>query len=277
VSARLSDAVTTYTQRAVSDTLQSNVEFNGEAGLKPKIIRTPTGKCCEWCAKLIGTYTYPVENDDVYRRHDNCRCQVLYDPGDGKLENVHTGEWVQDEEALNERIKKDLVSRNIEKIKGNDILEVGGNGVNASTGFKGNRVLRSKIIKEASEAEHPVYAADLRRVSKNIKKQEGLYDVVIHGSSYYVEYEKKYLFGADTLAMIINGRKDWQGDNIRLLSCSTGKRGKDGNCLAQQLSNILKVDVCAPKDDLHISLSGRMTVGRERLSLEEGMERFTPK
>ncbi|WP_205422898.1 hypothetical protein [Granulicatella sp. zg-ZJ] len=57
-------------------------------GLSPKIIRTHTGNCCDWCRNLAGVYDYPKVPKDVYRRHGNCRCTVDYKPGDGKKQNV---------------------------------------------------------------------------------------------------------------------------------------------------------------------------------------------
>ena len=40
------------------------------------------------------------------RRHENCRCVVEYDPGDGKKQNVYSKKWV-DLEKKQERIRLD--------------------------------------------------------------------------------------------------------------------------------------------------------------------------
>lgn len=101
----LGDPVRTFSQSVVDDTLRANVDFQGKAGLSPKIIRKATGKCCKWCQQLAGTYRYPVENRDVYRRHNNCRCVVMYDPADGskKMRNIHTKQWtdpVEDDKLI---------------------------------------------------------------------------------------------------------------------------------------------------------------------------------
>ena len=77
----------------VTNVLKANVEFQGEAGLKPKITRTHEVKACKWCRNLAGTYSYPELPHDVYRRHERCRCRVTYDPGDGKKQDVHTKQW----------------------------------------------------------------------------------------------------------------------------------------------------------------------------------------
>lgn len=82
--------VKNFSQAVVDDTIRANVNFQGQTGLRPKIIRKSERKCCDWCANLAGEYDYPDVPDDVYRRHENCRCTVEYDPGQGRRQNVHT-------------------------------------------------------------------------------------------------------------------------------------------------------------------------------------------
>lgn len=89
----LDEPVKNFTQNIVDESIRQNSEFQGQAGLQPKIVRKLAGGCCEWCAALAGTYTYPDVPKDVYRRHRFCRCTVEYDPGTGKVQNVHTKGW----------------------------------------------------------------------------------------------------------------------------------------------------------------------------------------
>lgn len=91
----LDEPVRNFSMSVVDDTLRENVEFHGNAGLSPVIVRRTRGKSCKWCANLAGVYTYPVISREVYQRHENCRCTVEYDPKDGrrKRQNVHTKEW----------------------------------------------------------------------------------------------------------------------------------------------------------------------------------------
>lgn len=95
----LDEPVKTFSREAVDETLRRNVEFQGKAGMAPKIIRRTAGHCCEWCSRLAGTYSYPDTPKDVYRRHDYCRCVVEYDPGDGRRQNVHTKRWTEPEDS----------------------------------------------------------------------------------------------------------------------------------------------------------------------------------
>ncbi|MCD7917628.1 MAG: hypothetical protein LUF84_04085 [Clostridiales bacterium] len=89
----LGEPVRTFSRSVVDDTLKTNAEFQSRSGLQPKIVRKAEFKCCEWCSALAGTYEYPNVPDDIYRRHENCRCTVEYDPGDGRRQNVWTKQW----------------------------------------------------------------------------------------------------------------------------------------------------------------------------------------
>lgn len=92
VRPQLIRAVETFSQSVVDDTVRANVDFQGRAGLRPVVRRTSTGRCCDWCRTMVGTYEYPVARE-VYRRHENCRCGVTYDPGDGRRQNVYSKRW----------------------------------------------------------------------------------------------------------------------------------------------------------------------------------------
>ena len=81
----------------VDDFAHDNADFAYEAGLTPTIQRTAYSKCCEWCDALAGIYNYEDvrdRNNDVFRRHDNCRCLVMYTPaGSKRRQNVRTRSW----------------------------------------------------------------------------------------------------------------------------------------------------------------------------------------
>lgn len=86
--------IKTFCLNIIDESVKANAEFQSKSGLCPKIIRKASHQCCEWCSRLAGTYSYPDNvPQDVYRRHENCRCVVEYDPGSGKRQNVHTKQW----------------------------------------------------------------------------------------------------------------------------------------------------------------------------------------
>lgn len=92
VAYALGEPVVNFMSCIVDDTVKANARFQRDAGLSPKIKRTATGGCCEWCRKLAGTYDYNDVSDtgnNVFRRHQYCRCLVEYDGG-GDLQNVYS-------------------------------------------------------------------------------------------------------------------------------------------------------------------------------------------
>lgn len=119
----MKEPIVNYSQAVVDSTLQKNVEFQGKSGLTPKVTRRTTGKACKSCAELAGSYEYPDVPKNVYQRHQNCRCIVEYDPGNGRKQNAHTKQWKTQEEYDRIEARKiagliaedDEIMRNIRK------------------------------------------------------------------------------------------------------------------------------------------------------------------
>ncbi len=104
----LEEPIVHFSQSVVDDTIKLNAEFHAKAGLQPQITRTVSGhKPCKWCKNLAGTYDYYDAPDDIYRRHDRCRCIVEYEPGNGKRQDVWSKKWNNyDKEEKIERRKQ---------------------------------------------------------------------------------------------------------------------------------------------------------------------------
>lgn len=115
-----------------------------------------------------------------------------------------------------------------------------------------NREERKEIIKKGISVEKPIFDnGSLAKYYQYTEKENGYYDVVMHGKSDAVSFYGK-LIDYQTLGAIIVGRSDYQkGTPIRLFSCSTGK---GENSFAENLSKMLGVEVKAPNQDIHISL-----------------------
>ena len=85
------------------DFIDSNAKFRSEVGLKATLVRKAEPNCCEWCAALEGEYEYGNAPDDIYRRHEFCRCSVTYKSGK-KAQNVWTKrQWESSSEDLERR------------------------------------------------------------------------------------------------------------------------------------------------------------------------------
>ncbi len=89
----LKEPIVNFSQSVIDDMIQTNVEFQAKSGLHPKITRRVVGRACKWCKSLAGSFEYSQTPDDIYRRHENCRCTVDYDPGSGKKQDVWSKQW----------------------------------------------------------------------------------------------------------------------------------------------------------------------------------------
>lgn len=104
----LDDPIINFSQSIVDDGIKANAEFHAKSGLKPKITRRVSGHACEWCQNLSGTYDYYEAPDDIYRRHERCRCTVDYQPGDGRQQDVWSKQWKDPKKEEKISVRKTL-------------------------------------------------------------------------------------------------------------------------------------------------------------------------
>lgn len=115
----LGEPMVNFSQSVVDDTVRTNAEFQAKAGFGPKIIRKPDSKPCDWCKNLVGEYDYYDVSDqgnDVFRRHDSCKCTVIFEPRKGKSTKVHVGnegkrKYIKDEYGGYELAKEERIKR----------------------------------------------------------------------------------------------------------------------------------------------------------------------
>ncbi len=119
------------------------------------------------------------------------------------------------------------------------------------------RETKKAIVQRGISEAVPVFADDTENNKfgswvKQIPKEEGKYDVGLHGWETFTEFFGEPI-DAYTLAQIIRQREDYEkGTPIRLFSCYTGMTETTGNCVAQLLANELGVVVEAPSDVLNV-------------------------
>ena len=104
---KIKEPVVTCCQSFYDDFIKRNAKFRCDAGKTEYIIRISTAKCCEWWTSIAGKYNYEDVSDtgnNVFRRHQRCRCAVIFADGTGKRQDVHSKkEWMADPETLEER------------------------------------------------------------------------------------------------------------------------------------------------------------------------------
>ena len=99
----LGEPIINNSESFADDFVEANASFRQNVGLKAKIIRTAAANCCKWCSDLEGTYDYDNRPDDIFRRHENCRCIVTYQ-SEKTSQNVWTKRtWTTSKEELERR------------------------------------------------------------------------------------------------------------------------------------------------------------------------------
>lgn len=97
IKRRANTGVANVSQGFHDSYIKVNASFRNDAGLKVYINRETDGKCCEWCTKIAGRYSYGTEPDDIYRRHDNCGCTVTYENGKQRQDVWSKRSWTAPE------------------------------------------------------------------------------------------------------------------------------------------------------------------------------------
>ena len=102
IAVALNKPVITNVMQNVDEWVETNADFQADAGMKPIIVRTWSGsypshdtKHTDWCESLAGTWKYGQEPKDVYRRHAGCTCTVEYFPNKkskGRITALSKGE-----------------------------------------------------------------------------------------------------------------------------------------------------------------------------------------
>ena len=112
----LNEPVITNALSIVDEGVRTNADLHYNMGYKPVIVRRASFKCCDWCRRLAGIREYsPTMDRDIFRRHQNCRCVVVYDPrnGDGKVQDVYSKDW---ENKRNNQIEQTVSKKNMKKL-----------------------------------------------------------------------------------------------------------------------------------------------------------------
>lgn len=96
ITRRMSNVAETVVNSFSDRYMETNAALYSSAGFETYIERTDDGKCCPWCSKMAGRYEYPDKTPkDVFRRHDNCGCRVVWVSGNMR-QDVHSKEtWEQ--------------------------------------------------------------------------------------------------------------------------------------------------------------------------------------
>lgn len=110
----LGEPIINYSMSVVDDGIQKNAEATSKIGLKAYIIREAESSGtkavkrgnktyryivpCRWCADLAGKYDYEDvkgKGNDVYRKHEGCRCHITYVQGTRREDTWTHATWTE--------------------------------------------------------------------------------------------------------------------------------------------------------------------------------------
>lgn len=89
IKARMGEPVANCSHSFADDFIKANALYREKAGMRTYLKRTLVGGACPYCVRLAGTYDYGDAPDDIYKRHDSCRCTVTF-YSEKVRQNVHT-------------------------------------------------------------------------------------------------------------------------------------------------------------------------------------------
>lgn len=118
VQRRMDEPVRNISQSFMDDFVKANANFRYRSGIETKITRKLQGKACAWCKNLAGSYSYPDVPQDVYRRHDNCRCTVTFHSGRKRQDVWNKNTWSEpDQMEQRKTIGLELTKRTRQQAK----------------------------------------------------------------------------------------------------------------------------------------------------------------
>ena len=167
----LDDPIVNLSQSVVDDSIRENSEFQAKAGLRPKLIRRVSGHGCAWCRNLSGSYDYGDAPEDIYRRHDNCRCTVDFQPSSGRRQNVWSKKWYKSQNDAKIEVRKNIGvlvesgAKNYARDESTDFL------------FSKEHVRRQKYaFTQYDEIKNSDQNLEKRKIYSNIRKYKSMSD-----------------------------------------------------------------------------------------------------
>lgn len=279
VDPTVEDSVTKRRARAGSDTIvksahdgfiRKNATFRNDAGLTCYIIREGSN-CCKWCSDVAGKYKFGTQPDDIFRRHDNCDCTIIYDGqvlrGKQNADGSRSKTWEEVPNADSSYNPTVLSPEEAERLQAKNQPKILTNGVNGGT--MGLRQGQDYSVAGLMFISH---RDDLYQFAEKVPALPDFEDIVFHAdrNSFLIlnpdtgDIEKR--LSPKNVADLLRNSNNYGGGDIRLLSCQSGYGGD--NSLAQELANELNVKVLAPTEILAIDNTGKTFVSDNQLLID---------
>lgn len=133
------EPVINYSMSVVDEGIEANAKATSKIGLKAYIIREAEAHGsrsikrgnktyryqipCRWCSDLAGRYDYDDVRDtgnDVYRKHEGCRCQITYVNGTKREDTWSHATWTDKDAAKSKQIINEKIEQQKNKQKADE-------------------------------------------------------------------------------------------------------------------------------------------------------------
>lgn len=99
----LEEPIVNNSESFADDFIRANAKFRNDVGLRSTITRIVAAGCCPWCEEKAGIYDYDKAPDDIYQRHEYCRCTVTYQSGRTSQDVWSKRTWESSKEEIDRR------------------------------------------------------------------------------------------------------------------------------------------------------------------------------
>ena len=203
IQRRAKSATETMIRSQYDRDMKQGAKTCAAAGLKTYIIRDSASGCCKWCDEVAGKFAYGSEPKDVYRRHDNCSCSVVYESGRGR-QNVWSKQyWSAEQEREYLRLRDEMKAKRLSE-KPNVAAPVRLSEMDVRSilaKVKGLTFGRNddKIIEKQLSNQDPQYNSVLNaKYSKGTKNAKAAYDKYIPDGGAVADYQSSRAYHGRT-------------------------------------------------------------------------------
>ena len=179
IQRRAKSATETMIRSQYDRNMERGAKTCAAAGLKTYIIRDSASGCCKWCDEVAGKFAYGSEPKDVYRRHDNCSCSVVYESNRGR-QNVWSKQYwsaEQEQKYLEMRdelkAKKMTAAPNVKKpvrLSKKEVQAILNKVGGLTFGENGGRINTEKAFRK--EGDDPMFEVTGRAIDSNPREIE---------------------------------------------------------------------------------------------------------
>lgn len=210
----LSSTVENICQSFLDDWTRENARLSASAGLRATITREEVSKCCDWCRKLAGTYEYGQEPKDIYRRHDNCKCAVIFKRDKEAYQDVWTKKQYSTYEAARNnseaalRISTKATSKTAATAATHKEINVRREYLDSATPGKGTVTVSAEAsahTTKLTEWLHKTLGGDIKATADGFMWRGKSWRIVAPGKASDIEAAIKSSFSGDGIVIDLSG------------------------------------------------------------------------